>query len=483
MLTIPRAAVRQFLQVLRKAGLLKPVRTNLPPCARLIASGQTLTLQSMDFEFSVAWSLPQTGQHDALHVPLSLFAEASQRTEGDVTFALRNDRMTAAWTDRGMPVERDADPIDIDNVPPMPVLPTAWAENPATLFAALRDAMATADPDSQRYALGCVQLDGAKGEIAATDSRQALIQGGFQFPWGDAVLIPARKIFRSDVFTGEAPVRIGRTDQQVVLQSGQWTLAFTTQTEGRFPEIHRIIPAESAIRTRLRLDPDDVLFVTERLDQLPLADDVHRAVTVDLNGAVAIRARKSAQATATELVLRRSQREGDEILLTSDRRYLQRALELGFTEFGFVSNESPIVCRDSTRQYIWMALAPGDAVPVSDDAYQVNSFDAKPGRSRVARHLASADIGRTTVRPAATKSVTTAAARRTTLRNPAMPKNSGSLPTNGDLIAHLLDLRKQVRSIEQAIVGVARQLRARRKQQQLMKTTLASLKQLQTLDV
>ncbi len=54
MITISRAAIRQYLQVLRKAGLLKPVRTNLPPCARLIADGQTLTLQSMDFELSVA---------------------------------------------------------------------------------------------------------------------------------------------------------------------------------------------------------------------------------------------------------------------------------------------------------------------------------------------------------------------------------------------------------------------------------------------
>ena len=64
-----------------------------------------------------------------------------------------------------------------------------------------------------------------------------------------------------------------------------------------------------------------------------------------------------------------------------------------------------------------------------------------------------------------------------------MPKPPNCVPSNGDLIAQLLDLRKQVRAFEQAIVTVARQLRARRKQQQLMKTTLASLKQLQTLDV
>ena len=65
------------------------------------------------------------------------------------------------------------------------------------------------------------------------------------------------------------------------------------------------------------------------------------------------------------------------------------------------------------------------------------------------------------------------------MTKPLPPKET--LPTEGELIAQLLELRLQLRSAEQALVAIARQLRARRKQQQLMKSTLASLKQLQTL--
>lgn len=64
-----------------------------------------------------------------------------------------------------------------------------------------------------------------------------------------------------------------------------------------------------------------------------------------------------------------------------------------------------------------------------------------------------------------------------------MPKASNSLPSDSELIAQLLNLRTQLRTIERAVVTVARHLRARRKQQQLVKSTLASLKQLQTLGV
>jgi hypothetical protein len=64
-----------------------------------------------------------------------------------------------------------------------------------------------------------------------------------------------------------------------------------------------------------------------------------------------------------------------------------------------------------------------------------------------------------------------------------MPKTSDALPTEAELITQLLELRTQLRMIEQSVVTIARHLRARRKQQQLMKSTLASLKQLQTLGV
>src|SRR5262249_33947302 len=63
------------------------------------------------------------------------------------------------------------------------------------------------------------------------------------------------------------------------------------------------------------------------------------------------------------------------------------------------------------------------------------------------------------------------------------PNRQSAIPTDAELITELLNLPPQLRTTEQSLAAAARQLRARRKQQQLVKSTLASLKQLQTLGV
>ena len=75
MLMISRLDIRRFLQVLRKAGLLKPVRLNLPPCVRLSADGQRLTFQAQDAELSVSWTIPWSYPADTLVVPTTLLTE------------------------------------------------------------------------------------------------------------------------------------------------------------------------------------------------------------------------------------------------------------------------------------------------------------------------------------------------------------------------------------------------------------------------
>ena len=55
---------------------------------------------------------------------------------------------------------------------------------------------------------------------------------------------------------------------------------------------------------------------------------------MDLNGKVAIRARGAEQSQITELVLNRSGYSGPPIRINTNRRFLGRALELGFGEIG-----------------------------------------------------------------------------------------------------------------------------------------------------
>jgi hypothetical protein len=99
----------------------------------------------------------------------------------------------------------------------------------------------------------------------------------------------------------------------------------------RYPEVDRVIPSLSAIRTRLRLDAKDANELMRALPRLPVDDDQHRPVTLDLGSKVAVRA-KGEKGQVEELSLPLSQAEGPSVMVVMDRRYLLRALQLGFAE-------------------------------------------------------------------------------------------------------------------------------------------------------
>jgi DNA polymerase III sliding clamp (beta) subunit (PCNA family) len=489
MLTIPRSTVRQFQRVLCKAGLLKRVKTKPPAVLRLIANRDGLILQGCDAQISVSMHVPGIHEPETLALPIACLSDWSDRIEGDVTVTIREKRAVASWTDRNVPTERDYEQIPFEQVPVAIPFPTDWSENTPEIFKAVRDAMRITDSGSTRYALNCIQLAGTEGEIASTDSHQALIHRGLAFPWTEKVLIPACRVFESSDLPQDGTVKVGKTESHVHFQIGAWTIAFATQTEGRFPDVHQILPNDAAVKTKLQLDCVDAQFVVQRLDQLPIEDDLHKPITVDLNGSVVIRSRLSSDSVPTELLLRRSQRTGEEVRVAMDRRYFKQAIALGFAEIGITSKEGPAICRDARRDFIWAVLEAGSAVPPSEQVHQVDSHcvpETQNGEGPRVAPVSSAITNQASRRRSRAKSHPAPQIESSTSspsERPNMPKTQTVIPTESELITQLLDLRTQLREIEQSIVTIARHLRGRQKRQQLMKATLASLKQLQTLDV
>jgi hypothetical protein len=155
--------------------------------------------------------------------------------------------------------------MPIDSFAPFPERPDSWSPCPPGLLDALAEAALTGTDDSPRYALDCIELGGATGEIIATDGRQLLVQGGFAFPWHDDVLV-----WRSPIFggvrgpAGDGPLSIGKTATHVVLRVGPWTLFLEIPSGVRFPRVDGIVPDAGAVTTRLRLDPSDAAFLPPR---------------------------------------------------------------------------------------------------------------------------------------------------------------------------------------------------------------------------
>ena len=243
----------------------------------------------------------------------------------------------------------------------MPALPATWASNPGR--AARRPGRGDRDrarPTPPGTPLECIQLQGGRGQVVATDARQLLVRSGYSFPWADDLLIKARPIFGCRALPRDQPVEVGRTDTHVFLRVGPWTISCVIQKELRFPAVERVIPAASEITTRLRLDPADARFLESSLGRLPGGDENNSPVTVDLNGEIAVRSAAPDQPNqVTEVVLNRSSLHRLAVVPLHESRAARAGVRLGYTEIGFTGVESPFVCRDGSRVYAVQPLSGG----------------------------------------------------------------------------------------------------------------------------
>ena len=237
----------------------------------------------------------------------------------------------------------------------MPVLPTAFEANPPRLLQAIADASDTCDPDSARYALGCLQLSSG-GEIAATDGHQLLVQSGFVFPWKDDLLIPRAKFLGSSELPSDQPVSVGRSGNYVVLGMGPWALYLAINTEGRFPKVMQCVPDPAMAKSRLRLSPDDSRFLAEALPRLPGGERENSPATLDLNGRVALRGMGAEEKQPTEIVLSNSCCLGKRVRVNINRRFLARALQFGLNELCLYGKSAALLGHDNHRFYVWMPL-------------------------------------------------------------------------------------------------------------------------------
>ncbi|WP_145098346.1 beta clamp domain-containing protein [Anatilimnocola aggregata] len=154
-------------------------------------------------------------------------------------------------------------------------------------------------------------------------------------------------------------------------QIGPWTLWLGIELAGRFPDIDRIIPT-SYSKSTLQLAPADARFLVDNLPRLP-SGDTNRELTLDLNGSVILRASSPSSPRPTELVLRNSSKQGVDVRICTDRKFLARAAEQGFAEISLPDNLSPAVARDATRIYLWMLLDPKEAIQPTPDCLRIES--------------------------------------------------------------------------------------------------------------
>ena len=184
MITLTRSQVRRLRVAFRRSALGIAHRGIVSELV-LRAEGGQLRAQHRYCDLAVEYVEPGS-YRPAMSIAIPLDALADFEGSADTPVVLESvapDRTVVRWEDRGIPQSREYSLITpVDRVEPMPALPATWASNPAELLDALAEATETSTPDSTRYALDCIQLQGGRGQVVATDGRQLLVRSGYTFP-------------------------------------------------------------------------------------------------------------------------------------------------------------------------------------------------------------------------------------------------------------------------------------------------------------
>ena len=475
MITITRRQARRLRGVFRRHVLGIAHKGGVPPLVFRADPAAGLRVRHHQAPLAVEHVLPGADRpEEAIALPLDALADFEGRDDALVILeAAAPGRTVARWEDRGIPRAKEYAVPDADGLPPFPALPVAFETCPAGLLDALAEAAATTDEGSTRYALDCIQFKGGTGEVVATDGRQILIQGGFQFPWDGDLLVRRTPLFASRALPRDRPVEVGRTEAHVAVRAGDWTAWLTIRHDARFPRIEHAIPSGYGTATHLRLAPEDAAFLGHALDRLPGGDALNAPVTLDLNGRVAVRARADDAGQVTELLLGRSRSSGEPVRLSTSRAFLARAVRLGFAEVRVVGPDEPVACRDGRRTYLWQPLSKESAIGPADDAVRIES--SAPVPTREPTNNLRGDVSMIRAHPRDRPEATRTGGRA--CDGPVVAeKGNGTGPAT--LIQEAVDLHQALADAKARAHRLIGSLRRERKRSRLVQSTLATLRQL-----
>jgi hypothetical protein len=472
MIEITRLLARQFRAVLRR---LLPPGSPRAPCPRVLlqTTPDGLTMQAQLPEAALRYH--QAGSYQPASLAFAADALAAFEGRDDTPVALEQasgPEGRACWSEAGAARNVPLTTMPVETLPPFPALPRKLTPAGVDFLIALGEAVQTAARESARPALSRVLLRGQGGEVVATDGRQLLLQSGFTFGWNEDVLVPAVPVFTHGLPCNE-PARLGRTAEHVAVSVGPWTILLTIDAHSRFPAYQDILPRPRPTATRLRIDPEDAELLLSAVPRMPGSEEFQAPITLELGESVCVRARGETDSPVCEVVLPRSQVTGSLVRLVTGRRYLLRAIKLGFTEVVLGSPAQPLLCRDERRTYLWMPLEAAPILAANGEGTQL----APPAKQSVERNDSESQALNPERRPVMPNPT------NEPLRNGAAPPLSPEAsPTPGgveELIGEAEGLRLLLAEGHARVGRLVSALKRQRRQGRALEAAVAALRQLQ----
>jgi hypothetical protein len=481
---IPRKILGQFRTVVRKLG-----SGSLDAHSVLMnADGDGLRLRAMVPGVALEYRQPGDFGAGAMSFRAEILKTCQGTRDDPITFSTTSDKKgVAEWLD-GIPQRLAFDLIEEKEEFPAP--PPKLHNAPESFAEALRQALpCCARQQGERYATHCVLLDGAGKRLAATDGRQLLVVTGLAFPWKDEILLPALPAFALKDLLQER-MQIGKTDTQVTLVAGPWSFHCSVAAGGRYPRVDQILPKLKDQTTTLTIDPGEVSFLLHTLPRLPRPEDDAERITLDMDQEIIVRANGQSEQT-TDVVLTRSKHEGKKLRLCVGRGLFGQALEIGIERFSFSDADKPVLGQGENRTYVWLPLSPKLAVAASADCRRIEAVDGsappagKPRRDPVVVHSNGNGNAQALVNDKENGSVAVSenGADHASASVPARKKRSGKSAAAVSILETSQKLREQARALAHGLNDMIKTIKAQRRQNRLVETTLSSLRQLKGLAV
>jgi hypothetical protein len=497
-MNIPRSLIRRIRREFRLA--LKPARRSAQLPVQLQVSGNQFTARAVSdsaaIEFSGEGEFGET--NESAVVSLNDLKKFEGGGRESICIASNENEVVATWTDCGVPqVER----LDRLEMPPFPTIAMTPVEVSAELIVALGNAAQCTAETSIRYALDVIKLDGEQGSVVGTDGRQLYKQTGFEFPWREGVLVPSNAWLQGAEFQSQSNIRVAKSDEWLMLQTGDWKLFLKIDSVRRFPDTSQVIPPESELATTLEINRADAQFLQIAIPRLPSANAPDHQVTLDLNGQISLRSRAADSDRATELGLNGSRYSGPPLAVNFNGNYLLQALRQGFDRVQLEPNRPVVVCHAPNRCYLWATIG-GPTLPRSNKAIQIESNQTHPvstEESETQPMKPTPTPSSTTITPPSitamppSVSVTRSSASIVSSDNPTETRTrkthsnkrpSQTQPSVADTVPSTLlsDAEALYQSLRTAALQAKRiaiNIRRQKKQSRLFESTLASLRQLE----
>lgn len=289
-----------------------------------------------------------------LSMPLSALAACEGSDPLLVTFEAADAGVRLSWTDRGQARTEIVPMVRRAFVPP--VIPADFAVVGPAFLAALHEAGRCAAGEDTKYAVTRVHVRGAAGQVVGTDSKHALVTGGFRLPFHDDFLVPALPVFGLKELTREGPVRVGRTKAGLCVGAGDWLIWLPADADASFPDVDGVVRRTQG-GTRLVVGDADAARLVADLPKMPKADEEYAPVTV------AVGPKSTLSAGSAHVRLAESEGAGPPATWTMNRAYLHRALLLGFRDFSTRKATSSLVAANGAHTYLFALLDPDPAAP------------------------------------------------------------------------------------------------------------------------